>query len=208
MKFIRLPVWLKWLPGILLVGLAVIDVQATSVIPPDFDQLVNDSDYIIRATVKSVTSEFREGDGGKTIITKVGLEVKDVIAGNPPADVVLEMLGGRVGDEEMIVQGAPRFKVGNEDILFVRDNGRTIVPLVAMMHGRYPVMKDPATGRRYMARENKEPLMDTADVSQPADGSPSGRAKAAKTARDALTPEQFSQRIKSAINPRHVRTRS
>lgn len=208
MKFFRTPVRWKCLPGILCFLLAALVGWATTVIPPDFGELVNESDYIIRATVTSVNSEFRTEGAGKVIVTKVALDVKEVVAGTPPANVVLEILGGRVGDEEMTVQGAPRFKVGEEDILFVRDNGRTIVPLVAMMHGRYPVLEDPVTGRRYMARDNLAPLTDTAEVSQPAEEGASGKLKAAKTARDALTPEQFVQRIKSAVNPRHVRTRS
>ncbi|HEY4246828.1 MAG TPA: hypothetical protein VGM64_08230 [Lacunisphaera sp.] len=183
---------------------------ATTVIPPDFDQLVNDSDYIIRAVVKSVDSEYQTtNSGGKKIVTKVALDVKEVIAGTPPNDVVLEILGGRVGNERMVVEGAPNFKVGDEDILFVRGNGHTIVPLVAMMHGRYPIMRDAATGRKYMARENRVPLADTAEISQPIlkAGAATGK-EPANAASQAMTPEEFIQRIKSAVNPRYVRTKS
>jgi hypothetical protein len=186
-------------------------LSATTVIPPDFDQLVNDSDYIVRAVVKSVDSEYQTTtSGGKKIVTKVGLDVKEVIAGTPPANLVLEILGGRVGDERMVVEGAPTFKVGDEDILFVRGNGHTIVPLVAMMHGRYPILREAATGRRYMARENKQPLVDTAEISQPISTKANAAAiKApAKAASQAMTPEDFIQRIKSAVNPRYVRTKS
>jgi hypothetical protein len=185
-------------------------LPATTVIPPDFNQLVNDSDYIIRAVVKSVDSEYQTtSSGGKKIVTKVALDVKEVIAGTPPENVVLEILGGRVGDERMVVEGAPTFKVGDEDILFVRGNGHTIVPLVAMMHGRYPILREAATGRRYMARENKQPLTDTAEISQPISNAHAGALKApAKAASQAMTPEDFIQRIKSAVNSRYVRTKS
>lgn len=183
---------------------------ATTVIPPSFDQLVNESDYIVRAVVKSVTSEYRTTDaGGKKIVTMVALDVKEVIAGTPPQDVVLEFLGGRVGNERMMVEGSPQFKVGDEDILFVRGNGHTIVPLVAMMHGRYPVMRDAGTGRRYMAKGNRVPLTDTAEISQPITKAESAAMKApAKATAEAMTPEQFIQQIKSAVNPRYVRAKS
>ncbi|MEO6995306.1 MAG: hypothetical protein ABI273_16990 [Lacunisphaera sp.] len=183
---------------------------ATTVVPPDFDQLVNDADYIIRAVVKSVDSEYQPTNGGgKKIVTKVALDVKEVIAGIPPKDVVLEMLGGRVGDERMVVEGAPTFKVGDEDILFVRGNGHTIVPLVAMMHGRYPILREPGTGRKYMARDNRIPLMDTAEIAQPITKAETATVKApAKAATQAMTPEEFIQQIKSAVNPRYVRTKS
>lgn len=183
-------------------------LRATTVIPPDFDQLVNESDYIIRAVVTSVTSDYRTNVRGKVIMTKVALDVREVIAGTPPTPAVLEIMGGRIGDEEMRVQGAPRFTVGEEDVLFVRDNGRTIVPLVAMMHGRYPVMKEAATGRRYMARDNKTPLSDTAEVALPAaEGALPAAVRAAKGAAQAMTPDEFSKRIKAAVNPRYVRTK-
>jgi hypothetical protein len=183
---------------------------ATTVIPPDFDQLVNDSDYIIRAVVKSVDSEYQStNSGGKKIVTKVAVDVKEVISGTPPNDVVLEILGGRVGNERMVVDGAPNFKVGDEDILFVRGNGHTIVPLVAMMHGRYPIMREAATGRKYMARENRVPLADTAEISQPiTKAGTASHKEPAKAASQAMTPEEFIQRIKSAINPRYVRAKS
>lgn len=185
-------------------------LPATTVIPPDFDQLVNDSDYIVRAVVKSVDSEYQTTtSGGKKIVTKVALDVREIIAGTPPANLVLEILGGRVGNERMVVEGAPTFKVGDEDILFVRGNGHTIVPLVAMMHGRYPIMREAATGRRYVARENKVPLTDTAEISQPISNVHVAAPKApAKAASRAMTPEDFIQRIKSAVNPRYVRTKS
>lgn len=188
---------------------AGVRVTATTVIPPDFDQLVNESDYIIRAVVKSVTSEYRTNTSGRKIFTKVALDVQEVIAGTPPAEVVLDILGGKVGDEQMVLEGAPRFKVGDEDILFVRGNGNTIVPLVAMMHGRYPIMRDSATGRKYMARENKIPLSDTAEIAQPiVKENATVVQEPAKAASQAMTPEQFIQRIKGAVNPRYVRAKS
>jgi hypothetical protein len=185
-------------------------LSATTVIPPSFDQLVNESDYIVRAVVKSVDSEYQATDaGGKKIVTMVALDVKEVIAGTPPKDVVLEFLGGRVGNERMVVEGSPQFKVGDEDILFVRGNGHTIVPLVAMMHGRYPIMREAGTGRRYMAKGNRVPLTDTAEISQPITKAESAAMKApAKSADEAMTPDQFIQQIKSAVNPRYVRAKS
>ncbi len=196
--------------GLALLFFAGSRLAATTVIPPDFDQLVNDSDYIIRAVVKSVDSEYQTTNGGgKKIVTKVALDVKEVIAGTPPKDVVLEMLGGRVGDERMVVEGAPTFKVGDEDILFVRGNGHTIVPLVAMMHGRYPILREAGTGRQYMARDNRMPLTATAEIAQPITKAEAATAKApAKAASQAMTPEEFIQQIKSAVNPRYVRTKS
>ena len=145
--------------------LATLPVQATTVVPPNFDELVNESDYIVRAVVKSVTSEWREKQGHRHIFTFVELEVLEVIHGTPPQPLVLEMLGGEVGGEAMVVQGMPKFEVGQEDILFVRGNGRQFYPLTAAMHGRYPVVRDKG-GHAHVTRSNHAALHATAEVAQ------------------------------------------
>ena len=174
----------------------------TSVLPPTFPELTNGSDYIVRAVVKSVRSEWRTANGRRDIYTLVELEVRETIAGSPPAPLVLEVLGGKVGAEELRLEGAPRFAAGDEDILFVRDNGRAIFPLFAMMHGRYPLLTDPASGRRYVARSNRVPLGDTAEVPLPlADGPAASVQRRLRSPAQALSPEEFTARIKAARDP-------
>src|SRR5690349_11410776 len=108
-----------WRPCMLCLALFFIGViaRATTVVPPDFTELVNESEYIVRAVVKSVKSEWREKDGHRHIFTKVEVEVLEVINGTPPQPLVLDMLGGRVGEDEMVIEGMPKFAVGQEDIL-------------------------------------------------------------------------------------------
>lgn len=178
---------------------------ATSVNAPEFTELVNQSDCIVRTVVKSVKSEFVRPDSRK-IITKVELEVKEVIAGRPPQPLVLQMLGGKVGDVEMILEGAPQFKVGDEDILFVQGNGQQIYPLTAMMHGRYAIMKEAGTDREYMVRSNKVPLQDTAEVALPmAEGNAAQMQLRMISSAQALTPAQFVERIKAEVKPSNSR---
>jgi hypothetical protein len=181
-------------------------VIATSVMSPDFAMLVNESDYIVHTVVKSVTSEWREKQGHRAIFTLVELEVVEVINGQPPQPLVLEMLGGRVGEEEMVVQGMPKFKVGEEDILFVRGNGRQFYPLTAAMHGRYPIIRD-SGGLVHIARSNQSPLHDTAEVALPIEEDGTGGAKQASRAdRAALSPDDFTRQIRATVNPNYRRS--
>lgn len=156
-----------------LLGLAVALVLlplrslATSVEPPAFDQLVGMSDYVVRATVKSVTSAWRDKNGHHYIATQVALDVKEVIRGTPPNPLVLDMVGGKVGEEELRVEGAPQFNVGDEGIFFVHGNGTYLSPLVGIMHGLYPIFKDAKTGTEYAVRSNGMPLYSEQDVSLP-----------------------------------------
>lgn len=112
------------------------------------------------------------------------------------------MLGGRVGDRELVVDGLPQLRVGEESILFIRDNGRALCPIYALGHGFYPVAEDAATKRRYVVRENGQPLREVTEVSQPltekAAGAETGQQRAAL---NALSPEDFIREIKAVRRP-------
>jgi hypothetical protein len=190
-------------------------MRATTVVPPDFDTLAQQADYVVRGTVKSVRSEWRETAGNRAIITFAEIDVREVIAGTPPAPLVLELLGGRVGEDEMRVHGLPTLAVGEEAILFVRGNGVQFSPLVALRHGHYPIRKDAKNGAPAVMRSDGSPLRDEKQVSLPfralqSDAQPtaasatetgpgaSANSPAASSISAALTPAEFAARIRAA----------
>jgi len=180
-------------------------VSATVVIPPEFEEMAAQSDFVVRGRVTDMESERVTKGTGRKIFTHVKVEVLEVIAGTPPEDLVLVCLGGRVGDEELIVEGAPVFQIGEESILFVRRNGRALSPLYAMSYGHYPIRTDGATKRRYVARQNDVPLESVAEVAQPLVEGPAvvhERARRAKT--NALSPEEFAEKIKAVVSRRNL----
>ncbi len=191
-----------WCLGVL-VGLAA-SLRGTTVAPPAFSDLVNQSDYIVRAVVKSVSSEHARTNSRK-IVTQVELEVREIIAGQPPQPLVLRVLGGKVGDQEMILEGVPQFKTGEEHILFVQGNGRQMYPLVAMMHGVYPIKREPS-GREFMTRSNAVPLQDASEVVLPmTSGSAAELQRRMRGTAEALTPDQFAQQIRAAVKASNTR---
>lgn len=178
-------------------------MRATTVIAPTFDELAAQADYVVRARVSEVSS-YEEARGSQTIVrTRVTLDVSEVIAGNPPSPLVLTVLGGRVGDREMRVAGVPEFIVGMEEIFFVKDNGMAFYPIYAIMHGRYPIKRDKATGREYLTRTNGVPLTDVAEVATPVtSGELAARQRRVRSTSDALTPSDFANRVRErrAVN--------
>jgi hypothetical protein len=189
-----------WFLGVVII---LATARATLVVPPDFTDLVNKSDYVVRARVTAMTSEIRTTPGRSKIFTEVTLEVLETIAGQPPAQPVLEFLGGRVGDEEMIVDGSPQLKVGDESIFFVSGNGRALCPLYAMGYGIYHVKEDAATKRRYVTREDRMPMQTVAEIAHPlTDATGTAVARAPIDAAQAMTPEAFTQEIKKVLLPK------
>jgi hypothetical protein len=187
--------------GIAVLGLlfTVVRVQATTVIQPTFEKLVGSSDYIVRAVVKSVDSEWRENPakpGQRYIGSKVTLDVREVIKGTPPNPLVLDLVGGRVGQEELTIDGAPKFQAGDEDILFVSGNGTNFFPLTGMMHGYFPIRHDARTGRDQMLRYDGRLLYNAGEL-EPT----TANFAPIRSAQDRpMTPESFRDRIQQQQN--------
>lgn len=183
--------------GFLTLGLSL---SATTVRPPQFTELVNGSDYVVRARVKSLAAHTEQRGARTIVVTQMELDVIEVVAGTPPQPLVLTMLGGEADGVAMRIAGAPQFAVGDEEVLFVQGNRKNFSPFYALMHGRYPVLKD-AAGRQYMARNNRVPLSDVAEVALPVVEGPAATLQArAKSTADALSPEAFIQRIRAQRN--------
>lgn len=170
--------------------------RSTTVIPPEFDALVHEADAIVRGHVVDVRSEWDLSGGHRRIVTFVTVAVLETLAGDPaPNEIVLRFLGGTVGDVTMHIPGQPQFKPGDEDFLFVQGNGRQWSPLVAVMHGRYPIERDAATGREVVLRANRVPLEHVDEVSLPMVGGDAARLQRLLK-RDGLTPAAFSRLVR------------
>src|SRR5438309_3436496 len=160
---------------------------ATTVIPPSFDDLVGRAEMIFQGTVTDVRSEWTGEGAQRHIMSYVTVKVEETIKGNPGASVTLQMLGGTVGAETMEVADAPKFKVGDRDILFVENNGTQFIPLVGIMHGRFRVQKD-ESGRDVVLTNDGAPLTDVNQL---------GKDKRAATAGRALSTQEFKRAVQS-----------
>ena len=158
---------------------------ATTVIPPSFDDLVGRAEMIFQGTVTDLRSEWTGEGAQRHIMSYVTLKVEEAVKGNPGTSVTLRMLGGTVGAETMEVSDAPKFKVGDRDILFVENNGTQFVPLVGIMHGRFRVKKDEA-GRDAVFTNEGSPLTDVTQLGKNEAAASAGRAISAKELRQAI----------------------
>jgi hypothetical protein len=174
--------------------------HATSVIAPSFDELVNEAQTIVRARVLEVHCAWVESPQGRVIKTYVTLAVEKRLKGAPGAQLTLSFLGGELDGQGMRVAGMPEFVVGQTEILFVAGNRAQFCPLVAMMHGRYRVQTDAASGRDYIARNDGVPLTSEHDVQLPQADNPLERQL--KPVSAALSPAVFEQRITEQLSRR------
>ncbi|MSU50226.1 MAG: hypothetical protein EXS37_14265 [Opitutus sp.] len=185
-------------------------LRATTVVPPSFPELVGEADAIYRGRVTAVEARrLARPDGGTVIKTFVTFAIDRVLKGAAQKEIVLEFLGGTVGGDTLAVSGMPTFAVGAQEIVFVQKNGVQFCPLVAVMHGRYRVMRDEAAGREFVARDNGMPLTDASEVKMPMSQLPVQlRAAAAASATPrALSTTAFETSIASEVQRPTLRAR-
>ena len=90
-------------------------------------------------------------------MTDVTFRVEDPIKGELGETYTIRMLGGTVAGETMAVAEAPKFTVGDREILFVEHNGMQFIPFVGIMHGRFHLKRD-ADGHEMVTKVNGLPL--------------------------------------------------
>jgi len=176
---------------LLLAGLTVSvrTAQATTVIPPTFDELVAQAEVIFQGDVTDVKSQWVGEGAQRHIVSYVTFKVEDALKGTPGQSYTIRMLGGTVDGETMGVSDAPKFKVGDKDILFVQNNGSQFVPLVGIMHGRFHVKRDQA-GQEVVSNNEDEPVKNVARL---------GRAEGVDGPEANLTAADFKAAVKSKL---------
>jgi hypothetical protein len=112
----------------LIVTTASIDVaHATSFAELTVEDMTDASSSIIQGSVLEVWTEL--GEGGR-VWTRARVRVDQQLKGvGLPDEIVVDTLGGTVGDLTMTVHGSPRFSKGEQLFLFLdrNDGGRFMV---------------------------------------------------------------------------------
>jgi len=149
-----------------------LSLRATTVIAPTFDELVRAAEVVFRGEVIDTRSRLVATPDGETIVTDVYFNVERVLKGKTGATLVLQFLGGKVGDRRYQIEGMPTFLVGDRDVLFATPSQQLACPLVAMMYGRVRIVTDPGTKESLVRRFDGAPVREASAVtfraSQPA----------------------------------------
>jgi hypothetical protein len=150
-------------------------LRGTTVIAPDFDQLVMRAELIFQGEVTEVRPQWIGEGAEHRIVSFVTFKVADALKGNPGASYTIRMLGGTVGGKTLQVSDAPTFKIGDRDILFVENNGSQFIPLVGIHHGRFRIEREEA-GREIVMTGQGQPLADVEQLGKDEATIATGRA--------------------------------
>jgi hypothetical protein len=146
-KLVRLAV----ATALLVIAVSVPTDAASFVIPSDGD-LIDSADAIVIATVLSSNAEPNELIG---IATVSDLAIERVLKGEGirrDEPLHLTELGGMIGNRFVLVDGTPRFEVGQRALLFLERTPRGEWRTLQMIVGKFGAVTDPA-GNRLLIRE-------------------------------------------------------
>ncbi len=135
---------MKITTGVLVLMLAASAASAASAVRASVEQLSQKSVLVVRA--KCLSSEARFTADGATIETYVVLERLESIVGEAPAKMTVLCRGGTVGEKSLKVAGQARFKVGEEDVVFLRKDPRGAWRVLGWCQGKFRVVRNPDTG--------------------------------------------------------------
>lgn len=153
----------RWF-AVVAMGLGLATANATTVIPPTFEEMTDRAELIFVGKVVSSRAEWRTVGTNRVIFTVVEFERQEVLKGEAGKTVTLQFLGGTIGDVTLEIAGVPKFNTGYREFLFVERNGVQFCPLVGAFHGKFGVRKDQKSGRDILVRYNGKPLHDVAEI--------------------------------------------
>lgn len=128
------------------------------------DQMADRAATIVVSTVTSRQSEWEHYGASRLIITKVTVAVEQTLKGSAPRTIVVEVLGGTIGEQTLHVSHVPEFKVGDRDVLFLNGALHAASPLVGSDQGRFRVMNESATGTARVLSASFAPLVSASDI--------------------------------------------
>jgi len=124
--------------GLLLPPLA----ESTTLVQLSLGQLVNSARAVVHA--KAIKNERLWHDG--EIWTVTTFRVIENWKGSSPAEITVWMIGGQMGRIMSFVPGAPRFRPGEETVLFLEPTHAGEMSITAWGEGTFRVRFDARTG--------------------------------------------------------------
>ena len=147
-------------------------------------KLTQVSRLIVRARCVENKSAWDAGE----IWTFTALETTEIWKGPTQSRVNIRLLGGRVGNLTSHVSGVPRFRIGEEVVLFLVPTTHGDFSVVSWVQGTFRIHQNPRTGMDTVTQDSA--LFDTFD--------PSTKTFAASGVRD-IPLEKFHAQVSAAL---------
>jgi hypothetical protein len=125
------------------------EAVATTLARMSIEQMSQRAEVIVRARCLESATVWDAGE----VWTLTSFEVEEVWRGPATARITVRLLGGRVGDLTSSVAGVPRFRPGEEVVLFLEATQRGDLSVVSWEQGTFRIRRDLATGQENVTQD-------------------------------------------------------
>lgn len=122
-------------------GLTALPAHATVMVEIPLEQLVADSDAIVHATVLRTGTQLETFDGHLEPHTIAELRVTEWLKGTGGERLAIDEIGGTIDGSGSWIDGTPRYRDGEEVIVFLRRLPNGSFRTVGMEQGRFDVVR-------------------------------------------------------------------
>ena len=137
----------------IMVLLLSVFVSATSMFAVDLQNLTLTSEKIVQAKVTGIVTQW--SPDSTQIITYIRMNiVDDMIGADEDNEIIVKQSGGKIGNVIMSVEGTTTYKVGDENIVFLRKDfiNNASFQTLGLYQGKYRIFTD-NTGVKRVAQD-------------------------------------------------------
>ncbi len=144
----------RWILGILTSLLTATPcvaprAAATTLARMTLEELALAADTVVRVRCVATVSRWDSG----MIWTLTEFEVLERLKGTPGHEIRVRVPGGRVGHVVTTIESAPRFRPGEETVLFLESTSGDDYSVIAWARGTFRVHKLPLTGEEAVTQD-------------------------------------------------------
>lgn len=125
-------------------------LQATTLARLSLDQLAAAADGVARVRCAAAKSRWEDG----TIWTVTTFDVIETLKGSLPAQVVVRLPGGRVGHLTAAVDGTPKFRPGEQAVVFLERGRGGGYSVAGWVQGTFRIAQDPNSRREIVTQDS------------------------------------------------------
>lgn len=115
------------------------------------EQLILTSRVVLTGEVQAIQAQWDAKR--RNIYTYVTVKVSEVLKGQIQNDtIVIKQDGGIVGEDEIRIDGAPRYEIGRQVLLFLDTQPDGALTVKYLFQGKYDIIDDNQTGLRMVQR--------------------------------------------------------
>ena len=122
---------------------AAATASATTLLRMSLAKMAHTAKVIARARCVGSSANWDAGE----IWTFTTFDAEETWRGTTPARFTVRLLGGRLGNLTASVSGVPRFRIGEDVILFLEPTARGDFSVVGWEQGTFRIKRDPRTGK-------------------------------------------------------------